>query len=120
PESPADLLEHECIVEAFNPHRYNVWQFPEGSQQREVTVHGRYVTDSTFMAQRLVEQGLGISMLPDYICREGLAAGRLKKLFNGRYEISHNVYVLYPSRRYVPSKVKAFLAFLEQHFPKQL
>ena len=83
-------------------------------------MRGRYVTDSTFMALRLVEQGLGVSMLPDYICREGLEAGRLKKLFGGRYRISHNIYVLYPSRRYVPSKVRAFLDFLHQHFPREL
>ncbi len=120
PKTPEDLLQHECIVEAFNPHGYDYWVFPEGGKQKKVRARGRYVTDSTFMAQRLVLQGLGVSMLPDYICREGLEAGTLKKLFAGKYEISHNIYVLYPSRRYVPSKVKAFLAFLDEHFPKSL
>jgi DNA-binding transcriptional LysR family regulator len=120
PTSPEELLKHECIVEAFNPHHFNHWSFPEDGQNRQVTVQGRYVTDSTFMAQRLVAQGLGVSMLPDYICRDGLESGRLKKLFGGKYEIAHNIYVLYPSRRYVPSKVGAFLAFLDEHFPKAL
>lgn len=120
PARPEDLLQHECIVEAFNPHHYDRWVFPENGSEKTIRVNGRYVTDSTYMAQRLVERGLGISMLPDYICRESFEAGRLQKLFGGRYEISHNIYILYPSRRYVPSKVKAFLDFLEEHFPKQL
>ena len=120
PDRPEDLLQHECVIEAFNPHGYDRWQFPGAEGMQEVRVNGRYVTDSTFMAERLVEQGFGVSMLPDYICREALEAGRLKKLFGGRYEISHNIYILYPSRRYVPSKVSAFLDFLEQHFPEQL
>ena len=120
PQCPRDLLQHECILEAFNPHDYQRWLFPDGGQSEEITVQARYVTDSTYMALRLVERGLGVSMLPDYICREGLEAGRLQKLFGGRYEISHNIYLLYPSRRYVPSKVRAFLDFLEEQFPKQL
>ncbi len=120
PTEPEDLLEHECILEAFNPHHYDQWQFPGEEGERSIRVRGRYVTDSTFMAQRLVERGLGVSMLPDYICREGIEAGRLRKLFGGRYEISHNIYALYPSRRYVPSKVRAFLDFLEHAFPRKL
>jgi DNA-binding transcriptional LysR family regulator len=120
PQSPGDLEQHECILEAYNPHGYNRWLFPDEDQTLEVPVHGRYVTDSTYMALRLMERGLGVSMLPDYICREGLEAGRLQKLFGGRYEISHNIYLLYPSRRYVPSKVRVFLDFLEEKFPKQL
>jgi DNA-binding transcriptional LysR family regulator len=120
PQYPQDLLQHECILEAFNPHDYQRWLFPDGDQSEEIAVQSRYVTDSTYMALRLVERGLGVSMLPDYICREGLEAGRLQKLFEGRYEISHNIYLLYPSRRYVPSKVRVFLDFLEEQFPKQL
>jgi DNA-binding transcriptional LysR family regulator len=120
PQSPQDLLQHECILEAFNPHDYQRWVFPEKAGAEEVRVQARYVTDSTYMALRLVERGLGVSMLPDYICREGLEAGRLRKLFGGRYEINHNIYLLYPSRRYVPSKVRAFLDFLEEQFPRQL
>ena len=72
------------------------------------------------MVERLVERGLGISMLPDYICREALEAGRLKKLFDGVHERSHNIYALYPSRRYVPSKVKVFLEFLDENFPEEI
>ena len=120
PQSPQDLLQHECILEAFNPHDYQRWVFPEKAGAEEVRVQARYVTDSTYMALRLVERGLGVSMLPDYICREGLEAGRLRKLFGGRYEINHNIYLLYPSRRYVPSKVRAFLDFLEEQFPRRL
>ncbi len=120
PEQPEDLLDHECIVEAFTRDHYDHWIFPEGHEQKEVAVRARYVIDSTYMCERFVERGLGISMLPDYICREGLKSGRLKKLFQGRYEIQHNIYALYPSRRYVPSKVKVFLEFLEENFPKKL
>jgi DNA-binding transcriptional LysR family regulator len=120
PQSPEELLQHECIIEAFNAHRYNHWLFNYDGEKHDVVVQGRFVTDSTFMCRRMVEQGLGVSMLPDYICRDGLKNGTLKKLFNGRFEEEHNIYVLYPSRRYVPSKVKAFLEFLEENFPKQL
>jgi len=120
PVTPEDLLTHECIVEAFTHDNCKRWFFPEEHQKKEIFVNARYVIDSTYMCQRMVEMGMGVSMLPDYICQEGLKAGRLKKLFSGRYEIPHNIYVLYPSRRYVPSKVKVFLEFLEENFPKQL
>ena len=120
PETPEDLLTHECIVEAFTHKNYKRWIFPEEHHQQEIIVNPRYVIDSTYMCQRMVEMGLGISMLPDYICQEDLKAGRLKKLFNGRYEIPHNIYVQYPSRRYIPSKVRVFLQFLEENFPKRL
>jgi len=120
PETPEDLAQHQCIVEAFSPHRYNRWLFTEAGEIREIRPQGRYVTDSTFFGMDLVERGLGISLLPDYICRQGVGEGRLKKLFGGRYESAHNLYALYPSRRYIPSKVRVFLAFLEAHFPETI
>lgn len=120
PEVPEDLLKHECIVEDYTQDHDNHWIFSEAKQQKKVIVQPRYLINSTYMCHRMVDKGLGISMLPDYICQQSLKAGRLKKLFSGRYEISHNIYLLYPSRRYVPSKVKVFLEFLSEHFPKNL
>lgn len=121
PREPADVLAHKCVVESRNPRRdVNIWRFLTDDGYEELSVVGHYIADTTYLCRRWVEEGLGISMLPDHVCAKSVRAGRLRKLFDGRHEVRHVLYAVYPSRRYVPAKVRVFLEFLERELPERL
>lgn len=121
PKEPEDLLSHRCVIEQRNPKKnVNHWMFLTESGTEELAIPGHYSADTTWLSRSFVEAGLGISMLPDHSCREALAAGKLIKLFNGKHEITHQLFALYPSRRHMPAKLKVFLEFLERCLPDRL
>lgn len=121
PEKPEDVMNHRCVVENRNPRKnVNHWIFRDSSGVKELAVDAYYSADTTHLSQVFTEQGLGIALLPDHTCRNALEAGRLVKLFEGAHEFEHTLYAIYPSRRYVPSKVKVFLDYLEQALPDRL
>ncbi len=121
PLEPEDVLKHHCVVENRNPRKnVNHWIFRTAEGLREFAVEGNYSADTSYLSLKLVEEGLGIGMLPDHACRESLAEGRLVKLFDGVHEVEHVLYALYTSRRHVPAKVRVFLDFLEKNLPERL
>ena len=60
--------------------------------------------------------GLGIVIQPAYIVHDDVVAGRLVPVVDDWDLPRLKVNVAYPNRRYVPSKVRAFIDYLVDHF----
>ncbi|MCF7981925.1 MAG: substrate binding domain-containing protein, partial [Pseudomonadales bacterium] len=120
PQEPEDLHRHACIVELTHERLPRPWLFQEKNSLSKLRVKSKYACDSIQLCRTLAEQGLGVTMIPDFICEESLANGRLVKLFKGQYEVEHNLYAMYPSRRFVPVKIRAFLSFLNDYLPAKI
>ncbi len=58
--------------------------------------------------------GVGIARLPSIVCQEAVLDGRLKILFGPDSALKRSVYAIYPSRHYLPAKVRHFLEALEK------
>lgn len=119
PLTPEELTKHECLRFSYQagPQR---WSFlgREG-QMQHVQVQGRLAANNSDVLREAVLDGLGVSLLADWLIREDVRAGRLRRLFED-YEInpqeqSVSVYAAYlPNRRY-SRKVQTFLDFLQMH-----
>jgi DNA-binding transcriptional LysR family regulator len=120
PTHPGEMKDHECIMEVMSNRIPQPWSFTEGDVTTSIEVVDRFSADSVDLCLGLAEHGLGIALLPDFITRESVAAGKLLQLFDGRYGIKHNLYAVYASRHFVPRKTKAFLDFLIDHMPKEI
>ncbi len=53
--------------------------------------------------------GVGVAQLPALVCRDAVAAGRLQVLFGPEPALERAVYAVYPSRQYLPAKVRLFI-----------
>lgn len=58
--------------------------------------------------------GLGLAAMPWYVARESIAEGRIKQVLEAYALPSQELHAVYPSPKLVPSKVIAFINFLEQ------
>ncbi|MBE7211122.1 MAG: LysR family transcriptional regulator [Gluconacetobacter diazotrophicus] len=119
---PSELADHECLV--GTPSRA-CWRFrpvatPEAAPT-EVLVGGRLRADDPALLLAAVRDGFGIGLLPSWLVSADLRAGRLVSLLPGWIAASGAgsdpaVWAVYPPKKVVPPKVKAFLSFLEARF----
>lgn len=114
PAAPPELLDHDCIVELTHERVPRPWTYREGTQAVVLPVKEHYACDTVDVCRELTVQGLGVAMLPGFLCNDDVAAGRLVELFGARYRLRRHFYAVYASRRFVPAKVRVFVDFLAE------
>ena len=60
--------------------------------------------------------GLGVAILPDFVFKERQQDGTLVPILTDYLSNDRGIYAIYPHRRYLPAKVRAFVDFLTQWF----
>jgi DNA-binding transcriptional LysR family regulator len=68
---------------------------------------------SSLAVRDALRAGFGVSLIPMLYVREDLEQGRLQAVLEDWSAVETSVYAVYPSRRYLSAKVRAFLDFLE-------
>lgn len=116
PETPSGLAGHNCLYFAL-PGFGAVWRFraPDGGTE-DVAISGGIRTNSALALRRAALDGIGITLLADWMVGDDLAAGDLVNLFPG-YEGTATDFrtadwIVYPSRAYMPAKTRAFIDHL--------
>jgi DNA-binding transcriptional LysR family regulator len=82
PLTPAELARHSCLS-YWRETSDDLWALARAGQMARVRVHGRYHVDNPEAVAEAALAGLGIAMLPDYLCQDGLADGRLVRVLPG-------------------------------------
>ena len=116
PREPEELAKHHCLSYEYLPTR-NVWTFrdPKGGE-RSVRIGGPVHSNNGRFLVGLAAQGIGISREPDFISAPDVRAGRLKPILRQFESPPLPIYVVYPSRRHLSAKVRAFAEFLAERF----
>ena len=116
PRTPEDLVRHACLTYEYMPLR-NVWPF-RGRDGREhaVRVAGPLHSNNGDLLAAAAVAGVGIAYEPEFILGPDLKAGRLVPVLTSYSAPPGPIYAVYPSRRYLSAKVRAFVDFLAQRF----
>lgn len=78
----------------------------------------RWVADDLLTLKFAVLGGVGVCVLPDYMCRDELDAGRLVTVLPGWCPAPGRVHAVFASRRGLAPAVRRFLDFLGEHLGK--
>jgi len=116
PQTPADLAQHACLSYEYAPAR-NLWRFrdKEGRDQ-DVRIAGPVHANNGQMLCALAVAGVGINFEPDFIVAPEVRAGKLVPLLPDFAPPSIPIHAVYPSRRHLSAKVRAFVDFLIERF----
>jgi len=116
PRAPEDLAAHACLLYAYAP-QIGLWPFrdPDGGE-RNVRVAGPAHSNNGRFLEALAVAGVGISYEPDFIVGPDVKAGRLVQILRAFAPPAAGIHVVYPSRRHLSAKVRAFTDFLTQRF----
>lgn len=111
PHTIADLAGHACLTTAPQDH----WRLegPEGILS--IKPAGPIQTNSSEVVREAVLAGLGIALRSTWDVGPELSAGKLVMVLP-QYRASRHVgvHAVYPSRRFLPAKVRVFIDFLAQ------
>ena len=76
PRDPRDLAAHTCMA-YWRESSDDAWTLVAGERRRQVSVHSRYHANNPEAVAHAALAGLGIAMLPLYLCADALADRRL-------------------------------------------
>ena len=116
PLRPEDLVAHECLLYSYQASG-KYWRFQGPGGERRVRVAGRLRANNGDVLLHAAIGGLGIALLPCFICGDHVRAGRLAQLmpeWNERSEA--DVCAVYPARRNLSPKVRVFIDFLAERY----
>lgn len=105
-----DLDAHMCIRLSNMP----TWPFLGNGQERHLRVNGRFSCNSVEGVRAACVQGLGLAMMTQWDVMEEIADGSLIPIqLDDAVLPPLSVWALYPTRKYVPQRVRVFMAELK-------
>lgn len=116
--TPNDLRDHRCLRFTWPEFRTR-WLFRTGDGPiSEVPVDGDLVVSNALVLRDCALAGLGPALLPDWLIEKNLAEGALVDCFPDHRIAATGfdtaAWLLYPSRTFLPNKVRVTIDFLRQ------
>ena len=116
PKTPSDLSAHNCVIYSRLATGAN-WTFLGPDGPIVAPVDGRFHVNSTEGLRAAVLQGIGIGNAPIWHFVDGeIENGKLKILLNDFEPKAQPIHAVYPSRRFLSLKVRAFVDYLASEF----
>ena len=110
PQSPADLLEHACLLYRFHASgKLERWPLHGASADLQGELRQRVVCNTLDSLLKVTRSGLGIACLPDFLIAEDIAAGRLRPLLTDHMEHGGAFWMLWPNSKYALPKLRVFI-----------
>ncbi|MEM5583099.1 MULTISPECIES: LysR family transcriptional regulator [unclassified Roseibium] len=118
PKVPSDLATRPCLIDTNYRYKQN-WAFEENGQRSSVVVKGPLEINSAAGAREAALCGLGFLRTPLFFVSEDIVSGRLVTLLEDYEEPMRGIYAVYPHRRHLSAKVRAFVDFLVETFARK-
>lgn len=122
---PGALAGHQCLSFALQPR--DVWYFRRhgdpAAEPVEIALHGRLRANDSEALLDAALAGLGVALLPTWLVGQALHAGQLVPILPAWEGLiapgpERAIWAVYPPKKVVSPKVRAFLGFLERCFGK--
>jgi DNA-binding transcriptional LysR family regulator len=110
PLTPDDLIKHDCILYEGLAGAAP-WNFMRGKAHIKVELHPRLVVSNSDAACNAAREGIGITRAFSYNVATSLEAGTLVTLLETFEPPTLPASFVYPSGRFQPVKLRAFLDF---------
>jgi len=113
--SPQDLAGLDTVAMAATDGRAD-WRL-QGPAGEDFTLkhQPRLIADDLLVLLQAARDGVGVAVIPDYMCHDGLENGQLVQVLPGWAPPPAIMHALFPSRRGLVPAVRQFLDFLGEH-----
>lgn len=111
PAEPEDLKAQDCVM--FNAKNYEIdWDLVSGRKRARVHVTGPVSSHDCQSVAAFVLRGHGVGLIETAYADQALARGELVRLLPRWTSTEIPVFAVYPTRKYLPPRVMAFLRAL--------
>lgn len=120
PESLDDLQKHACL-RLVNPSITPQWHLiSKNSCSYQVDITGPLIADTPELLLDMVQQDMGIALLPTFTVIEAVRSGRLCRVLADWRSPDIGVYTLLPSRHFIDAKTRVWLRWVDQHISPKI
>jgi DNA-binding transcriptional LysR family regulator len=113
PQHPRELLDRPCARVRFPSGAEPPWEFEKDGEPLQISPGGPLVSTSSQMLLRAALDGVCFVQMFDEAARPHIAAGRLVEVLADWSEVFPGPFLYYPSRRTMPSPLRAFVDFVQ-------
>lgn len=118
PRHPGELSGHDYVLHAQIAGGENFQLTNSEGGTAEVRVNPVFRSDSSSLTNEAIFAGLGVGLVHRMLLDPLVEAGRLEHVLpDWRYGSQH-IHAVYPSNRYIPMKVRAFVDGLAAHLTR--
>jgi DNA-binding transcriptional LysR family regulator len=111
PERPEGLRDHALLTPAGEGQEYR-FQMTRASSRAEVRVRPKLAVDDPSVLHSATVAGLGIGLLPEFLCRQGIATGKMRKVLpEWQAPSAAPLYAVFPAGMEDDPRVKSFVEF---------
>ena len=112
PATAADLAQHEALRLLGRDGEAVAWTLVRGDARWEAVPAGRLTANSPELLIGLALAGAGIAAVPDYFAAPHVRRGALRRLLPDWHLPAVTAWAVFPGRRLMPTKTRAFLDML--------
>lgn len=113
PVAPEELDRHELLTPDSTHGPLFVIRLTHGNRRAEITVRPKLAVNDPALLHASVAAGLGIGVLPEFLCRQGLATQKLKRVLpDWVLPEQAPLCAIYPGRLAEDARVKSLVEFL--------
>lgn len=113
PETPHDLINHDCIRRRFPGGTLVTWRFTNGSEELDVTPVGRLTLSSAHNEVQAALAGKGIAHVLDDYAKPHIETGLLTEILVEWRPALPSWFLYYPNRRLPSAAMRAFLDYMK-------
>lgn len=113
PASPEDLDQHDTLRLLGRNGEAAGWTLISGTRRWEGAPPARLVANAPELLINLARAGAGIAAVPDYFAAPSVRRGELRRVLPDWQMPSPTAWVVFPGRRLMPAKTRAFIDMLE-------
>jgi LysR family transcriptional regulator, regulator for bpeEF and oprC len=111
PERPEGLKNHALLTPTGEGAEYK-FQMTKASARAEVRVMPKLAVDDPAVLHGATVAGLGIGLLPEFLCRQGIATGKLKAVLDDwETPAASPLYAVFPAGLEGDARVRDFVEF---------
>ncbi|OCX66874.1 LysR family transcriptional regulator [Thioclava sp. SK-1] len=113
PETPQDLMDHNCINVRLPSHGgLYAWEFEKDGRELRVHTPGQLVFNAIGPMVAATLDGIGVSFMPDFYVADHLTSGRLEAVLGSWSQPFDGLHLFYPSRRHASPAFKLLIEAL--------
>ncbi len=118
PRTPAELAHHNCLTLIAESTQNRGWLFRGSEGVFAQRVRGDLACNDGAVLLDWVLDGRGIAWRSLWEVQDALAQGLLVSVLDEYAAPPNGIYAVFPGRRHVPSRVRAFVAFLRERYAR--
>jgi len=116
--NPKDIKDHQLIVFDLPGYR-SQWHFiSRKNEKSHIEIDGQLTLSNALAIKECTLQGMGISLLADWLVADDIAKGNLINIYP-EFQVSADnfdtaIWIIYPERAFLPSKTRVTIDYIRK------